>query len=76
MQITRNSLDTVGEDENSDLYVDAHGQLDFKASYEVRSGTSVFLQVQNITDEPLNTLPLSKTRPPKEALDKIMRDLM
>ncbi len=46
-------LDTVGEDENSDLYVDAHGQLDFKASYEVRTGTSVFLQVQNITGEPL-----------------------
>ena len=46
-------LDTVGEDADSDLYVDAHGQLDFKASYEVTKGTNVFLQVQNITGEPL-----------------------
>ncbi|HEY0140035.1 MAG TPA: 2-oxoacid:ferredoxin oxidoreductase subunit beta [Thermoanaerobaculia bacterium] len=35
-----------------------------------------FISLLNLTDEPLNTLPLSKTRPPKEALDQIMRDLM
>jgi len=35
-----------------------------------------FMQLLNVVDEPLNTLPLEKTRPPKEALDKIMRDLM
>ncbi len=35
-----------------------------------------FMELLNVTDAPLNTLPLEKTRPPKEALDKIMRDLM
>ena len=35
-----------------------------------------FMSLLNVTDEPLNTLPLERIRPPKEALDKIMRDLM
>jgi 2-oxoglutarate ferredoxin oxidoreductase subunit beta len=35
-----------------------------------------FIDHLNVTDEPLNTLPLERTRPPREALDKIMRDLM
>ena len=35
-----------------------------------------FISLLNVTDEPLHSLPLEKTRPPKEALDKIMRDLM
>ena len=34
-----------------------------------------FMEMLNVTDAPLNTLPLEKTRPPKEALEKIMRDL-
>lgn len=46
-------LDTVGEDAASDLYVDSHGQLDFKASYQVTPAMSVFLQMQNLTEEPL-----------------------
>jgi 2-oxoglutarate ferredoxin oxidoreductase subunit beta len=29
----------------------------------------------NMADEPLATLPQSKTRPPKEALDQIMDEL-
>jgi len=35
-----------------------------------------FTSMLNTVDEPLATLPLEKTRPPREALDKIMRDLM
>jgi 2-oxoglutarate ferredoxin oxidoreductase subunit beta len=35
-----------------------------------------FMELLNVVDEPLATLPLEKTRPPKEALDKIMRELM
>jgi len=46
-------LDTVGEDAASDLYVAAHGQLDFKASYQATPELGIYLQVQNITDEPL-----------------------
>ena len=30
----------------------------------------------NVTDDSLNLLPLERTRPPREALDKIMRELM
>ena len=33
-------------------------------------------RVLNVVDEPLATLPLERTRPPREALDKIMRELM
>ena len=35
-----------------------------------------FMELLNVIDQPLATLPLEKVRPPKEALDKIMRDLM
>jgi 2-oxoglutarate ferredoxin oxidoreductase subunit beta len=35
-----------------------------------------FTELLNLVDSPLASLPLEKTRPPKEALDKIMRELM
>ena len=35
-----------------------------------------FLQLLNMVDAPLASLPLEAVRPPKEALEKIMRDLM
>ena len=34
-----------------------------------------FIDLLNLVDEPLGTLPESKTRPPKEALDQIMNEL-
>jgi 2-oxoglutarate/2-oxoacid ferredoxin oxidoreductase subunit beta len=35
-----------------------------------------FTNLLNLVDEPLATLPLEKTRPPREALDRIMKQLM
>ncbi len=35
-----------------------------------------FISLLNVTDDILSTLPLERTRPPKAALDKIMKDLM
>jgi len=35
-----------------------------------------FIDLLNVVDEPLATLPESKTRPPKEALDEVMKSLM
>ena len=35
-----------------------------------------FTELLHVVDEPLATLPLERTRPPKEALEKIMRELM
>lgn len=46
-------LDTLGEEAAQDLYVDDHSQLDFKASYDFTKSITAYLQVQNITDEPL-----------------------
>ena len=34
-----------------------------------------FIDQLNLVDAPLGTLPESKTRPPREALDKIMEEL-
>jgi 2-oxoglutarate ferredoxin oxidoreductase subunit beta len=34
-----------------------------------------FMEMLNVMDEPLGTLPQSKTRPPREALDAIMEEL-
>ncbi len=41
----------------------------------VDTGKPTFLDMLNMADEPLATLPQSKTRPPKEALDQIMEEL-
>jgi TonB-dependent receptor len=46
-------LDTLGEGPDEDLYVDDHGQLDVKASYDFADAFTVYLQVQNLNDEPL-----------------------
>lgn len=46
-------LDSIGDTEAEDLYVDTHGQLDFKASYQLTKQASAFIQWQNINDEPL-----------------------
>ena len=35
-----------------------------------------FISLLDLGNEPLGTLPLERTRPPKESLDKIMKDLM
>ena len=34
-----------------------------------------FIDQLNLVDEPLGTLPESKTRPPREVLDQIMEEL-
>jgi TonB-dependent receptor len=46
-------LDSLGNTADQDLFVDAHGQLDFKASYDFSKQVSAFFQVQNLNDEPL-----------------------
>jgi 2-oxoglutarate ferredoxin oxidoreductase subunit beta len=35
-----------------------------------------FIDLLNLVDEPLHSLTIERTRPPREALEKIMRDLM
>src|SRR4051794_11681878 len=35
-----------------------------------------FIDLVNLVDQPLQTLTIKQTRPPREALDKIMKDLM
>jgi outer membrane receptor protein involved in Fe transport len=46
-------LDALGDSAEQDLYVDTHGQLDFKASYQFSKEISAFIQFQNLNDEPL-----------------------
>jgi TonB-dependent receptor len=46
-------LDSIGDDESQDLYVDDHGQLDFKVRYAFTDSIDGFLQMQNLTEEPL-----------------------
>jgi len=35
-----------------------------------------FMELLNVVDEPLHSLPIERTRPPKDVLDKIMNELM
>jgi 2-oxoglutarate/2-oxoacid ferredoxin oxidoreductase subunit beta len=41
----------------------------------VNTGKPNFLEMLNVLDEPLATLPQSRTRPPKEVLDEVMEEL-
>jgi len=41
----------------------------------VNTGKPNFLEMLNVVDEPLATLPESRTRPPKEVLDEVMEEL-
>lgn len=52
-----------GEDEDSDLFVNKHLQLDFSASYKVASSFSVFLELVNLTNEPYRTFMGVEDRP-------------
>ncbi len=46
-------LDEVGGGPDEDLYIDAHSQVDFKASYAVNDHFDVYFEALNLTDEPL-----------------------
>jgi len=43
--------------------------------YYVQTGKPTFTDTLNLVDAPLNTLPMSQTRPPKEALAQVMEEL-
>ena len=53
----------------------ADGQM-LTGIVHLRPEKKSFMELLNVVDQPLATLPLEKTRPPREALDKIMRELM
>lgn len=46
-------LDSIGDDENFDVYVDDHAQLDLTASWRFSDQLEALVEVINITDEPL-----------------------
>ncbi len=46
-------LDEVGGDAEEDLYIAAHSQVDFKASYAVGDHFDIYFEALNLTDEPL-----------------------
>ncbi len=43
--------------------------------YYVQTGKPTFTDTLNLVDAPLNTLPMSQTRPPKEALAQVMEEM-
>src|SRR5437660_12256030 len=43
--------------------------------FYVNTGKPTFMDLLNVTDEPLGTLPESQTRPPRAALDQVMEEL-
>ncbi len=49
-------LDEVGENPDSDLYIDDRTQVDLKGSYAFDNGLKVYLELLNVTDEPLRFL--------------------
>ncbi len=55
-------LYALGDNVGEDLYIDTHGQLDFKASYQFTKNVGAFFQVNNITNEPLRYLSGTRAR--------------
>ena len=48
-----NYLDAIGENPSEDRYIDDHFQLDFSSSYTFRNRYTLYLNLVNLTDEPL-----------------------
>jgi len=46
-------LSEIGDDKDYDIYYRKHTQLDFSASQQVYKGVQVYLEVINLTNEPL-----------------------
>jgi 2-oxoglutarate ferredoxin oxidoreductase subunit beta len=44
--------------------------------FYINTEKPTFIDLLNVVDEPLSTLPESLTRPPKEAFDALMANLM
>ncbi len=55
-------LYALGDNVGEDLYIDTHGQLDFKASYDFTKQVGAFIQVNNITNEPLRYISGTRAR--------------
>lgn len=55
-------LYALGDAVAEDLYIDRHGQLDFKASYDFTKQVGAFFQVNNITNEPLRYVSGTRAR--------------
>lgn len=56
-------IDQVGKDETKDIYYDNHFQLDFSAGYKIRHNTLLYLEMINLTNEPLRYYQGSTNRP-------------
>jgi TonB-dependent receptor len=59
-------LDEVGEDSSTDIYYDDHSQLDLSTSYRISPKVRLFLELNNLTDEPLRYYEGSSNRPIQE----------
>ncbi len=55
-------LYALGDAPSEDLYIDTHGQLDFKASYDVTKHVNAFVEMQNITVVPLRYVSGTRAR--------------
>jgi TonB-dependent receptor len=56
----------VGETAQEDIYYDDREQLDFRATYAVAQGFRLYLELNNLTDEPLRFYQGSENRPIQE----------
>lgn len=59
-------IDEVGEDETEDVYYDDHYQLDFSSKFRIDDNWRLFLELNNLTDEPLRYYEGSDDRPIQE----------
>ncbi len=59
------------------VLTEAHGKGEIVTGlFYVETKRQNFIELLNLVDEPLATLPESKVRPPKQALDEVMQALM
>jgi hypothetical protein len=53
-------LEEIGKNEDFDIYVADHNQLDLTLAFRIRPGIEIVAEVANITDEPLELYQGSK----------------
>lgn len=59
-------ISEVGEEASGDIYYDDHTQLDLSASQRITKGLRLFVEVNNLTNEPLRYYEGVSDRPIQE----------
>ena len=71
-----NDYDPTNKPESLRMLSESHDKGEIVTDFYIDTNRPNFIDLLNVVDHPLATLPESQVRPPKEVLDQVMQSLM